>query len=372
MITQNGLNFLKGILSKSKVAEEKMTNYLGVSDFDLDFTAKGSIVSYLTDTSSYDMYIKYPTVYPLSMGVLGQFQSISYNYPYRTVVDGNTITSYQLATQYRPIVTQDINYTNSIYYKGAHEHVFTIRPNMANFTTLDSCYNIDGSYYRYFYPYTYYPYTSTSINKESFEYIDDICPIGTSGDNTEYITLSFPPAFFNPDLINVDLRQLTGDYNTSILFNLGYSGDTESIDDYDLSSPVYDKKLCINRIEIKSVENGLEFTAKFVNKEAESITVREFGIYYAARNSSNYPKLRLSDKINSGTYSLGSIYNGYDTNTMYIADLGFIAPLTAPYLIVRKVLPQAVTIPPDGVATFKYTIDLSEMKAQENITYSEE
>ena len=46
--------------------------------------------------------------------------------------------------------------------------------------------------------------------------------------------------------------------------------------------------------------------------------------------------------------------------------------IVRPYLIARKVLPQTVTIPAGGVATFKYTIDLSEMQAQENITYSEE
>ena len=186
--------------------------------------------------------------------------------------------------------------------------------------------------------------------------------------NNEYITISYPAAF-NTNHVFQGSAVLLGVHN-NFVFNLGYSSDTESVDDYDLSSPVYNKKLNPIQFKVENTNSKLVFTCTFKNYETESITVGEFGIYSLFINDSNRTPIYPDDikTLESGRYLVADYrYAHIPITNEYICGAD-----EAPYLIARKVLPQAVTIPPDGVATFKYTIDLSEMQAQENITYSEE
>lgn len=202
------------------------------------------------------------------------------------------------------------------------------------------------------------------------EYWQPLAVYGTPPNDTEYLTLTLPKCFYTDNGMYLD--SVFGVNYCILHSNLGYSKDTESVDNYDLSSPVYNKKLNPVDMEVRCLEGKLEFTISFKNFESESISVNEFGLYIASDNYDYGQPIDADNKVSLNGYKLGKGSTHYYDSQVTEYDEVYISRGIRPNLIARKVLPQTVTIPPDGIATFKYTIDLSEMKAQENITYSEE
>ena len=188
---------------------------------------------------------------------------------------------------------------------------------------------------------------------------------GTAPSKPEYITVNFNKRFYTSSYLN--MSNLFGAANMYIYANLGYSNNTESVDDYDLASPVFNKKLNPIEMTARSSDGKIEFTIAFKNFESESIFVNELGLYNSAESQPIY----AGKKISLNGYKFGRYSSNIYDSALTLYDDMYITAGIRPNLIVRKVLPQTITIPPDGIATFKYTIDLSEMKAQENIAYEQ-
>ena len=361
MITQNGLNLFKIMLTNTCLAPSEFTNidnstnYLtslevtrttwgNINDY---YNGSAGIVesgTYWANSSQFMPDIRQRTAY---------LNQTSYDY------SGNSITvNNWWVTTSMPNAQDYPNYL-------AEEEIVVTIPAGGELGKPTRLAQFNQKGILFFNPYC----SSNGTRNTSLEYWQPLAVYGTPPNDTEYLTITLPKCFYTDNAVY--LENALGVSRCKLYSNLGYSKDTESVDNYDLSSPVYNKKLNPVDMTVKCLEGKLEFTISFKNFESESIAVNEFGLYTNTESYYSQP-IGVDNKVSLSGYKFGegSTYN-YDSRiTEY--DEVYISRGYRPNLIARKVLPQTVTIPPDGIATFKYTIDLSEMKAQENIVYSEE
>ena len=366
MITQNGLSLFRALLSSTAIKPTDLTNTNGRSDIITEKTVSGV---YFTDTSklsfseswitgSGTFYNEFPIFYSRASLYMNDY--LSFTNP--AGVNKDNVMSTILETY----INGTLNNNTQTHYFAPTEQTFTIPINQ-NVSTITPLATLTVPACRHLGNFSMTSNVSSNFNSKNAITRGAIWGIPPHANN-EYITISYPAAF-NTNHVFQGSAVLLGVHN-NFVFNLGYSSDTESVDDYDLSSPVYNKKLNPIQFKVENTNSKLVFTCTFKNYETESITVGEFGIYSLFINYSNRTPIYPDDikTLESGRYLVADYrYAHIPITNEYICGAD-----EAPYLIARKVLPQAVTIPPDGVATFKYTIDLSEMQAQENITYSEE
>ena len=347
MITRNGLNLFRTLLSKSKVNLSKITNIDGKANF-VPETHIGTVSSF----QNWD-YNGIPNSV-ITASYKGTIDFYMPDYVYNSCsfnFDGNTGNF---------STTQNYNLTSSKNYLPATVYTATLEPiGDTNVSSILATINVPNLNVFY------------NTNSTFTTYAESFQPIGIYGirpTDTKYVEVTLPKRFGHT--YNLDLSKGIGARVCDLFVNLGYSGDSESIDSYDLNSPVYDKRLCPTSMEYKAVDNKLIFTIAMRNYESESITVRELGLYI--RGGHTYPVIE-NTMLSVEGYKIVQVSTYYAGQRPLMFDECAIGTnMPRPILIARKVLPQAVTIPPDGIATFKYTIDLSEMQAQENITYSEE
>lgn len=366
MITKNGLSLFRALLSSTAIKPTDLTNTNGRSDIITEKTVSGVYVdntdgvslseSWITGNGTF--YNEFPIFYTRGSLYMNDYLSFTNN--------AGTNKDDIMSTILQTYINTTLNNNTATHYFAPTEQTLTIPINQ-NVNTITRLATLTVPVGRYL-----GRFSMTANNYSNFN-ARDIMTRGVIWGipphaNNEYITISYPAAFNTSHTFQGSL-QLLG-MNNNFVLNLGYSSDAESVDDYDLSSPVYNKKLSPIQFKVENANSKLVFTCTFKNYETESITVGEFGIYSLfvtdQARAPIYPdNIRT---LESGRYLVSDYRYGNNPMTNeYICGAS-----QSPYLIARKVLPQAVTIPPDGVATFKYTIDLSEMKAQENITYSEE
>lgn len=362
MITQNGLNLFKIMLTNTCLAPSEFTNIDNSTNFLTSFEvtrttwnnindyyngSAGTVESGTYEANSYQFM-------PEAKNRTAQLNQTSYDY------SGNSITVSNWGTTASMYGAQ--NHAN---YLAEEEVVVTIpvggelgKPtrlaqfNQSGVTFLNARCQTNGTF-------------GTSL-----EYWQPLAVYGTPPNDTEYLTITLPKCFYTNNGLYLD--NVFGVNRCILHSNLGYSKDTESVDNYDLSSPVYNKKLNPVDMTVKGLEGKLEFTISFKNFESESIAVNEFGLYISADDYEHSQPIDANNKVSLSGYKLGKGSTYYYDSQVTEYDEVYISRGIRPNLIARKVLPQTITIPPDGIATFKYTIDLSEMKAQENITYLEE
>lgn len=362
MITQNGLNLFRIMLTNTCLKPSDFTNVENGTNFvtslEVTRTAWNNINDYYNGsegTVESGTYRANSAMFmPGNRNRTAQLNQNSYNY------SGNGMTINNWNTRNSMYNAQ--NYSN---YLAEEEVVVTIpvggelgKPtrlaqfNQSGVLFFNARCQSNG---------TFYP---------DLDYWQPLAVYGTPPNDTEYLTITLPKCFYTDN--GVYLSSVFGVDNCLLCSNLGYSKDTESIDNYDLSSPVYNKKLNPVDMEVRCLEGKLEFTISFKNFESESISVNEFGLYIATGSYNYSQPINADNKVSLNGYKLGQGSTAYYDSRVTEYDEVYISRGIRPNLIARKVLPQTVTIPSDGIATFKYTIDLSEMKAQENITYSEE
>lgn len=346
MITQNGLNLFKMLLTNSCPDPSAFTNIDGNTAF----------ITSLEETGTYwqSRYFYYSNTTGTTISGTLDARSTTFMPDWRYIsrsLNQGTLTNQNTASA---------SYSNYINYLSEETSIITIPTAVGSGqpTLLGSFYR-NGVYFVFPYMWTDGP-ASTSNN-----YFTRVGIYGTAPSNLEYLTITIPKCFNTANTLNIG--GAFGMFSMNIFANLGYSNNAESVDDYDLVSPVYNKSLSPITMNAKLLDKKIEISIAFKNSTSESISVNELGLYNAS-NEGNYKNpIDVNNKISFNGYQLGNNEHSYFTlcNETYITR-GF-----RPNLIVRKVLPQTVTIPPDGVATFKYTIDLSEMKAQENIAYEQ-
>lgn len=366
MITQNGLSLLRALLSSTAIKPTDLTNTNGRSDIITEKTVSGV---YVTDTDNFSLseswitgsgtfYNEFPIFYSRASIYMNNYLSFTNSQG----MNKDNIMSTILQTY----IDRTLDNNTQTHYFAPTEHTFTIPINQ-NVNTITQLATLTVPTGRYLGNFSMTTNAYSNFNSKNIITRGVIWGIPPHAD-TEYITISYPAAY-NTSHVFRGSGELLGTLN-NFVFNLGYSSDTESVDDYDLSSPVYNKKLNPIQFKVENSDSKLIFTCTFKNYESESITVKEFGIYSLFVNTDSRAPVYPDNikTLESGRYlATDNRYAHNPITNEYICGTN-----ESPYLIARKVLPQAVTIPPDGVATFKYTIDLSEMKAQENITYSEE
>ena len=360
MITQNGLNLFKIMLTNTCLAPSEFTNVDNGTNY---------LTSLETTRTTWNNINDY---YNGSAGIVesGTFQANSNTF----MPDNRNRTAQLNMTSYSREATMDINnWRVSVTMHNAQNHPNYLAEEVSIVTipvggelgkpTRLAQFNQSGVTFAN--PYC----SSTGTFANSLEAWQPLAIYGTPPNDIEYLSLTLPKCFDSSE--GLSLGDVFGMY-CQLYANLGYSKDTESVDNYDLSSPVYNKKLNPIEMTAKGLEGKLEFTISFKNFESESISVNEFGLYTGMNGYDYNQPFDINNKVSLSGYKLGRGSTYYYDSKVTVLDEVYITRKIRPNLIARKVLPQTVTIPPDGIATFKYTIDLSEMKAQENITYSEE
>lgn len=358
MITQNGLNLFKMALSNSLISPSDFRDINNNTDY---VTEQTSVLTYYLQQS-------YTQGSGTPVEMTGVFRPHIRDFmPYErnetAHLNGSTISNYNTSSSFNYHTNSQLYFPEEVSTLTIPALLHTENPNML------AQFNQDGI--RFCHPLVRSGTATTNDNMQAWQ------PLGVYGlspDEDEYMYITIPKGFQSNSQrwLNVYGKFSGGLAPTSIIANLGYSSDAESIDDYDLKSPVYNKKLCPLTIKWESNNGTITITVAFKNSEAESITVNEFGIYCTSQINSDRQRLNPTHTVSMSGYKVGFGSTGYYDTNKTLGDYVYITRGISPNLIVRKVLPQAVTIPADGVATFKYTIDLSEMQAQENITYSEE
>lgn len=362
MITQNGLNLFRMMLTSTCLKPSDFTNIDNGTNF------VSSLEVTRTNWNNINDYYN---------GSAGTVESGTFKAnPYQFMPDNKNRTAQLNMSSYdyngNPVNVSNWWVTSSMYnaqanpnYLAEEEVVITIpvggelgKPtrlaqfNQSGVTFLNAFCSSNGTY------------------NNNLEYWQPLAVYGTPPNDTEYLTITLPKCFYTSN--GMDLSNVLGMNRSTLYANLGYSKDTESIDNYDLSSPVYNKRLKPVDMAVRGLEGKLEFTISFKNFESESISVNEFGLYIGSSGYIYEQPIDANNKVSLSGYKFGKGSTYYYDSQVTEYDEVYIIRGIRPNLIARKVLPQTVTIPPDGIATFKYTIDLSEMKAQENIVYSEE
>lgn len=360
MITQNGLNLFKIMLTNTCLAPSEFTNIDNGTNFltslEVTRTTWGNINDYYNGSAgtveSGTFIANSNTFMPDNRNRTAQLNLTSYSY-------GSTIT----VNNWR-ISTTMYNAQNHPNYLAEEISIVTIPVGgeLGKSTRLAQ-FNQTGVIFAN-------PYCrSDGTFSDYLEAWQPLAIYGTPPSDIEYLSITLPKCFYMSE--GMGLSDILGMHCT-LYSNLGYSKDTESVDDYDLKSPVYNKKLCPTEMIARCLEGKLEFTISFKNFESESISVNEFGLYTGFNGYDTNQPFDINNKVSLSGYKFGKGSTYYYDSQVTELDEVYITRRIRPNLIARKVLPQTVTIPPDGIATFKYTIDLSEMQAQENITYSEE
>lgn len=362
MITQNGLNLFKMMLTNTCLAPSEFTNI----DNDTDYvTSLGATRTVWNNINDY---------YNGSVGTIESGTFIAVSSTFMPYTKNRTAQFNQTSLYNSSILTVNVWKTtrtmnNAPYnpnYLAEEVSIVTIPVGgELDKSTRLAQFNTNGVLFAN--PYC----NSTGITGTSLEFWQPLAIYGTPPNDTEYLSITLPKCF-HTEAGAVSLYEIFGAQNCSIWSNLGYSKDTESIDNYDLSSPVYNKKLNPIEMAVRCLEGKLEFVISFKNFESESISVNEFGLYTSSQGYADGQPIDSKNKVSLSRYKFGKGSTYYYDSSITEYDEVYVVRGIRTNLIARKVLPQTVTIPPDGIATFKYTIDLSEMKAQENITYSEE
>lgn len=360
MITKNGLNLFKIILTNTCLAPSEFTNIDNGTNFltslEVTRTTWGNIDDYYNGSAgtveSGTFMANSSTFMPYNRNRTAQLNMTSYSY--ETI---KNINNWRVSTTM-------YNAQNHPNYLAKEISIITI-PVGGELGKPTRLAQFNQSGVTFANPYC----SSIGTFANSIEAWQPLAIYGTPPNDIEYLSLTLPKCFYMSE--GMGLTDILG-MNCQLYSNLGYSKDTESVDNYDLNSPVCNKKLNPIEMTAKGLEGKLEFTISFKNFESESISVNEFGLYTGFNSYYYNQPLDINNKVSLSGYKFGkgSTYN-QDTQVTEVDEV-YITRRIRPNLIVRKVLPQTVTIPPDGIATFKYTIDLSEMQAQENITYSEE
>lgn len=355
MITKNGLNLFKIMLTNTCLQPSEFTNIDNHTDI---LTGLTSTITYWSRSDDFvqgsagtiisnSKYFSHSSFMPWTKvtGTLNQFKADE------TISTNKWSCSTSLKGNY-------------INYKPEEVSVITIEPD----ALVDS-----AKYLKYisgdFFFSVPFPYGVSELEWRSYGpmYIYGIPP-----KDTEYLSITLPKCFNSSWTTDYPLDIGYGLLGISYLYlyaNLGYSNKTESMDDYDLNSPVYNKKLNPIYMSAEQQEGKIKITISFKNFESESISVNELGLYTGSIKGAGEQPLYKNHEVSLSGYQF--VYTTYLTTVAALGDTAYATRGIRPNLIARKVLPQTVTIPADGIATFKYTIDLSEMQAQEDITYSE-
>lgn len=350
MITQNGLNLFKMLLTNSCPEPSAFT--------DID-----SNTNYLTSLEATGTY--FPDYQQYINGLEGSVVSGTFGNPERqlfmpwfriktTLLNSDTYTSYWSTATTLTSAFKIYNYSSET------EQTITLA---AGDTAKRAWWGMNNNYGARFANVTA---NGDGVSRKTLNVWVSLGIAGNYPSTTEYFTITLPKCFGEFNSMDVG-NNTFGMREMKIFSNLGYSNSVESVDDYDLNLPVSNKKL--NPTEMRAVcsDSKIEFTISFKNFESESISVNEFGLYNYSSSSFTMQPYNPISKLSFSGYKFGNYGNVYVT----LYDEVYYSRGYRPNLIARKVLPQTITIPPDGVATFKYTIDLSEMKAQENIAYEQ-
>lgn len=366
MITRNGLNLFRIALSNSCIDVSDFTNIENNTEY---LTEESTVLtSYLQDN--------YTQGIGTGIEISGTFRATSGTFmpDYRGGTGTLNGTRYadasKLVTYSQWNVSTALNNcTNTPLYAPVEVSTLTI-PSLLHTEHPNMLAQFNQSGISFVYPRCT---TGSGLISNTLIGFQPLGVYGLSPDEDEYLYITLPKCFNNTAAsMNIGGTFSGGISWLTLMANLGYSRDTESIDDYDLKSPVYNKKLCPLTIKWESNNGTIIITIAFKNSEAESITVNEFGIYASSKGEIYQQPINIHNKVSKSGYKVGYGSTYYYDTQKTLGDYVYVTRGLRPNLIARKVLPQTVTIPAGGVATFKYTIDLSEMQAQENITYSEE
>lgn len=350
MITQNGLNLFKMLLTNSCPEPSAFTDIDGNTNY---LTSLEATATYF---NSYQQYTASSngSVISGTFGHPSRHTFMPYNRIKTALLNSDTYTTYWSTST---TLTSAPNIYNC---SSKTEQTITLN---AGDTAKLAWLSIANNYGARFVNVTA---NSDGVSRGSLNYWYTLGIAGNNPSTNEYFTITLPKCFGSFNSMNVG-SQFFGFREMNLFSNLGYSNNAESVDDYDLASPVYNKKLNPTEMRAECSDSKIKFTISFKNFESESISVNEFGLYnYSSPSLSEQPYNPIS-KLSFNGYKLGN----YTTLRFTLYDEVYYSRGYRPNLIVRKVLPQTITIPPDGIATFKYTIDLSEMKAQENIAYEQ-